>query len=127
MEGEPCCASGILTSRQDGLDGQGDQLDGPDGQKGVNNGHFEGPDGHMVINDGLLEGPDGPKEAKDCPNLDKYKDRAQRMIARYCTYTSKSVLWYIYYYTLFTSLFFTQLLVKEESYFSYFISRCSKL
>ncbi len=86
MEGEPCCASGVLTSQQDGLGGQGDQLDGPDGQKGVNNDHFEGPDGHMVINAGLLEGPDGPKEAKDCPNLDKYKDRAQRMIARYCTY-----------------------------------------
>jgi hypothetical protein len=90
MEGELCCASEVLTSRQDGLGGQGDrinsQLDGPDGQKGVNTGHFEGPDGHMVINDGLLDGPDGQQEAKDCPNLDKYKDRAQRMIARYCTY-----------------------------------------
>ncbi len=95
MEGEPCCASEVLTSQHEGLGGQGDrikigQLDGPDGQKGVNNGHFEGPDGHMVINAGLLEGPDGQQEAKDCPNLDKYKDRAQRMIARYILYVRVS-------------------------------------
>jgi len=45
----------------------------------------------------LFKGPDGKKEATESPNIEKYKDRAQRMNARY---VSIFLIHYIIYNSL---------------------------